>query len=179
MWRAGGGRKSENNTIHSLFSHPYMEYWWCPWNPDFLPSSLAASFVSDQAFLTWLLQLVATVLCVCVSHDVTLNVPDRFACFNAPLLVVSPVASLSPSSFRAYFLCRAGKEQTPKNVLCYQFNNEWHFCSSSSANACGMWMCFVVSVWGDYGLGTTDIMDEHKSRLQPFCLTTVSIHRIR
>lgn len=125
------------------------------------------------------LQLVATVLCVCVSHDVTLNVPDRFACFNAPLLVVSPVASLSPSSFRAYFLCREGREQTPKNVLCYQFNNEWHFCSSSSANACGMWVCFVVSVWGDYGLGTTDIMDEHKSRLQPFCLTTVSIHRIR
>lgn len=96
------------------------------------PSSLIS------LFLTWLLQLVATVLCVCVSHDVTLNVPDRFACFNAPLLVVSPVASLSPSSFRAYFLCRAGKEQTPKNVLCYQFNNEWHFCSSSSANACGM-----------------------------------------
>lgn len=133
-------------SIHGILMMP-LKSWF------FLPSSLAASFVSDQPFLTWLLQLVATVLCVCVSHDVTLNVPDRFACFNAPLLVVSPVASLSPSSFRAYFLCRAGKEQTPKTccVISSTMNGIFarHHPPMPVECECVLWSQFeVIMVWG-------------------------------
>lgn len=146
MWRAGGGRKSENNAIHSLFSHPYMEYWWCPWNPDFLPSSLAASFVSDQPFLTWLLQLVATVLCVCVSHDVTLNVPDRFACFNAPPRSLHH--RFVPTSF-------AGREESKHQKTCYVISSTMngifarHHPPMPVECECVLWSQFeVIMVWG-------------------------------